>query len=164
MKTRKAVFPGSFDPITNGHLDIIRRMAPFFDELIILIGRATAKECLADLEERRELVDEVIKDIKGVRADIGEGLTAAYAKEHDCQFILRGLRGGVDVDYELGMATMNRRLEPGIETMLVFSQPELSSISSSFIKEVVLNGGPVSDLVPPVVEEFLRKKLLAPKA
>jgi pantetheine-phosphate adenylyltransferase len=155
---RRAVFPGSFDPITNGHVDVISRTAPLFDELIVLVGKSERKDALFSSEERRRQVAESVRDIPGVKVDVGSGLTVEYAKNNQCGYMIRGLRGASDADYELGMATMNKRLNSSIETIMVFSCPELVGISSSLIKEVVVNGGSVKGLVPEHVEKALIKK------
>ena len=155
---RIAVYPGSFDPITNGHRDILARMAPSFDKVVLLISSNRSKNGLFTLEERAELARQSLKDIPGVEVDIHGGLTVDYVKKIGAGVILRGLRAVTDFEYELVMANMNKKLAPDIETMIVFASPEFYYISSNTVKEVALHGGKVSDLVPKVVEQALISK------
>jgi pantetheine-phosphate adenylyltransferase len=153
-----AVYPGSFDPITLGHCDIIRRMQTIFGELTVLISRSSRKNYLFTAEERRDLAQVALEGIPGVKVDIYEGLTINYLKENNAHVIVRGLRAVNDFEYELVMANMNKKLEPGIETMIVFASPEFYYISSNTVKEVAINGGPVKDLVPANVDKALQQK------
>ncbi len=155
---RVAVYPGSFDPITNGHLDILNRMAPSFDRVVMLISSNRSKNGLFTPEERADLARRSLKDIPGVEVDIHGGLTVDYVKKIGAGVILRGLRAVTDFEYELVMANMNKKLAPDIETMIVFASPEFYYISSNTVKEVALHGGKVSDLVPSVVEQALAAK------
>ena len=160
MEKVKAVFPGSFDPITYGHIDIVRRVAPFFDEIIILIGDSASKGPLCTLEERQALASEALTEFKNVKVDICHGLTVDYMRKNGCSLILRGLRGVIDLEFEYTMAAMNRKLAPEIETMMVGACPDFAVVSSSLIKEIVVNGGSVSKFVPSNVEKALKKHLL----
>lgn len=154
----RAVYPGSFDPITMGHLDIIRRIQPILGEITILVARHSAKNYLFTIEERMELVRQCLGDIPNVKVESHEGLTVDYVRENKGRVIVRGLRAVSDFEYELVMANMNKKLAPDIETMIVFASPEFYYVSSNTIKEVALNGGSVAGLVPEVVETALRQK------
>lgn len=155
---RIAVYPGSFDPITLGHRDILTRLAPSFDRVVLLVSSNRQKDGLFTPEERAKLAREALKDIPGVEVDIHGGLTVDYVKKIGAGVILRGLRAVTDFEYELVMANMNKKLAPQIETMIVFASPEFYYVSSKTVKEVALHGGKVSDLVPAVVEKALLKK------
>ncbi len=153
-----AVYPGSFDPITLGHCDIIRRMQPILGEIVVLIARSSKKVSLFTAEERKALAEEALKDLPGVKVDIHEGLTVDYCKAHGAKVIIRGLRAVADYEYELAMSNMNKKLWPEVETMIVFSSPGLYFVSSNIVKEVASLGGEIHGLVPIQVEEALRKK------
>ena len=155
---RVAVYPGSFDPITLGHRDILTRLAPSFDRVVLLISSNRKKDGLFTPEERADMAREALKDIPGVEVAIHDGLTVDYVKKIGAGVILRGLRAVTDFEYELVMANMNKKLAPQIETMIVFASPEFYYVSSKTVKEVALHGGKVSDLVPAVVEKALLKK------
>ena len=153
-----AIYPGSFDPITLGHLDIIRRIQPVLGEIRVLISQHHAKKYLFDADERKKLAESALKGIPGVTVDVHEGLTVDYAREVGARVIVRGLRAVTDFEYELVMANTNKKLAPGIETMIVFASPEFYYVASSTVKEVAMNGGTVSDFVPPVVDKALKLK------
>lgn len=153
-----AVYPGSFDPITLGHLDIIKRIVPILGKTTILISHNPAKKNLFTIDERVELAKQALKGIKGVEVDYHEGLTVDYLREKKASVIVRGLRAVTDFEYEFVMANMNKKLAPNIETMIVFASPEFYYVSSNTVKEVALNGGSVKDFVPPVVEQALKAK------
>lgn len=159
-KRRKsvAVYPGSFDPITNGHLDIIARGLSVFDEVIIAILLNLDKRPLFTVEERAELIRETYKGDPRVRVDTFSGLLVDYAEKVGASVIVRGLRAISDFEYEFQMALMNRRLNPRIETVFMMPAEGFSYVSSKLVKEVVHLGGPVKGLVPPVVERRLREK------
>jgi pantetheine-phosphate adenylyltransferase len=157
-RRRIAVYPGSFDPITLGHRDIIQRMLPSFDKVIMLISVNRNKTGLFSPEERVQLAREALKDFPGVEVDMHTGLTVDYVKKHGAGVILRGLRAVTDFEYELVMANMNKKLEPEIETMIVFASPEFYYVSSNTVKEVAFHGGKVTDLVPANVEAAMLKK------
>ncbi len=159
MLSRKvAVYPGSFDPITNGHVDILSRMAPSFERVVVLISRNRSKKSLFSPEERAQLAREALRHVPGVEVDTHEGLTVDYMKKIGAGVILRGLRAVTDFEYELVMANMNKKLAPEIETMIVFASPEFYYVSSNTVKEVVSNGGRVTDLVGEHVAKALATK------
>ena len=153
-----AIYPGSFDPFTSGHLDIIRRIQPILGEITVLISRHSSKKYLFSVEERKALAEKALKGIPGVSVDVHEGLTVEYMKEVGARVIVRGLRAVSDYEYELVMANMNKKLAPFAETMIVFASPEFYYVSSNTVKEVAMNGGTVKDLVPPVVARALKEK------
>lgn len=153
-----AVYPGSFDPVTNGHLDIIRRAAALVDELIVAVLINTAKNPLFTLEERVSLLREVTQDIPNVRVDSFGGLLINYMQEHDIPLIIKGLRAISDFEAEFQMALMNQKLSPGVETVFMMTANENSYLSSSIVKEIYRLGGPVDELVPPVVSQLLKDK------
>ena len=160
---RRAIYPGSFDPVTNGHLDIIERGCKLFDEIIISILVNPEKQPFFTVEERKQMLDEVIKSIsKGrctVRVDSFTGLLVNYAVAQEANVIVRGIRAISDYEYEFQMALMNRRLEPGIETVFMMPAETYSYVSSRLVKEVFQLGGAVSGLVPPHVENRMKEKL-----
>lgn len=154
-----AVYPGSFDPITMGHVDLINRMARLYDEVIVLVAASSQKSALFTEEERKALIEKTMGHLKNVRVDIFQGLTVEYMKKVNARVIVRGLRAVVDFEYEMTMANINKKLEPTIETMLVFASPEFYYISSRGVKELAINGGSLKDLVPEVVIEAMLEKL-----
>ncbi|MFS4458388.1 pantetheine-phosphate adenylyltransferase [Bdellovibrio sp. HCB2-146] len=154
-----AVYPGSFDPITMGHVDLINRMARLYDEVIVLVAQSSQKNSLFTAEERKELILKTMGHLNNVRVDIFDGLTVEYMKKANARVIVRGLRAVVDFEYEMTMANINKKLAPNIETMLVFASPEYYYISSRGVKELAINGGSLKDLVPDVVIEAMAKKL-----
>jgi pantetheine-phosphate adenylyltransferase len=160
---RRAIFPGSFDPVTNGHLDILERGCKLFDEIIIGILVNPDKEPLFSVAERQEMLTEVVKDIRQgdcqVRVDSFSGLLVKYAVAQQANAIVRGIRAISDYEYELQMALMNRRLEPGIETVFMMPAETYSYLSSRLVKEVFQLGGAVAGLVPPLVEKKMKEKL-----
>lgn len=153
-----AVYPGSFDPITNGHIDIIQRISKIFPEVIILVAHSQQKQSFCTLEEKMSLIRNSLQHLKNVKVDAFSGLTVDYMKSQNAQVIVRGLRAVVDFEYEMTMANMNKKLSPEIETMLVFATPEYYYISSRGVKEVASNGGSLEGLVPDVVSQFLKSK------
>jgi len=148
---KKAVFPGSFDPLTLGHVDIIKRAVPLFDEIIIAVGVNATKKYMFSLEERMAFITETFKDETKVKVDKYETLTVDYCKSQQADFILRGLRNPADFEFEKAIAQTNRRLS-GIETVFLLTSAETSFISSSIIRDIIRNGGDVSSLVPPSVK------------
>ncbi len=154
----QVVYPGSFDPMTLGHVDIIRRIQPIFGEITVLISQNTNKKSLFSAEERLALVTSALKGIPGVKVLVHEGLTVDYMRATGARVIIRGLRAVTDFEYELVMANMNKKLAPGIETMIVFASPEYYYVASSTVKEVALHGGSVDGLVPNAVAVALREK------
>lgn len=158
-----AVYPGSFDPITYGHLDVIQRGARLFERLIVAILRNEAKKPLFTVEERLEMARAVLSGLPRVEVDSFGGLLVEYAAARGAGVILRGIRAISDYEYELQMALMNRRLAPGIETVFLMAGETHSFISARLVKEVIALGGDVSGLVPPLVEERLRRRLARTK-
>jgi pantetheine-phosphate adenylyltransferase len=153
-----AIYPGSFDPITNGHLDLIERGAKLVDKLIVSILRNDSKQPLFTVEERMEMLQEVIGRFPNVELDCFDGLLVDYAARKGATVILRGIRAISDYEFELQMALMNRRLGPNIETIFLMAGEAYSYISSKLVKEVFGLGGNISGLVPPTVEARLRKR------
>ena len=153
-----AIYPGSFDPITSGHLDLIRRCAGLFDKLIISILRNEAKQPLFSAVERMEMLREAINGYPNVEVSSFDGLLVNYAAEQGARVIVRGIRAISDYEYELQMTHMNRRLQPGIETVFLMANEKYSFISSRLVKEVFRLGGDISGLVPASVEARMRVK------
>ena len=154
-----AVYPGSFDPITLGHVDIIQRLSLVFEKVIVLVAKSSTKSGLFTPEERKALIQKTLKDLKNVEVDIYEGLTVNYLKKVNAKVIVRGLRAVVDFVYEMTMASMNKKLQPEFETMLMFAAPEYYYISSRGVKEVAANGGSLEGLVPDLVIQPLIQRL-----
>lgn len=160
---RRAIFPGSFDPLTNGHLDIIRRSLPLFDEIVIAVLNNPEKNPMFTVEERCKMIREILPTVKNggdccLIVDSFSGLTADFAREKQAKAIVRGIRAVADYEYELRMALMNRRLEPEIETVFLLAAEEFSYVSSSLMKQVFTLGGRVEGLVPKIVEAKMREK------
>ena len=155
---RRAIYPGSFDPITMGHLDIIERSAKLFDEVIVALLLNVEKQPMFTTDERVEMIRQVIP-WSNVRVGTFEGLLVHYAAQQQAQFVVRGIRAISDYEYELQMALMNRRLEPDFETVFLMAGEAYSYISSRLIKEVFKLGGPIKGLVPELVENRMRDKL-----
>jgi pantetheine-phosphate adenylyltransferase len=158
LQQRIAVYPGSFDPLTNGHLDIIRRGVDVFDLLVVAIAENSRKSSLFTVEERLEIVRDVLVDLPRVEVDAFEGLTVEYAVKRGAVAILRGLRAVADFEYELQMANMNRKLSPSIETLFMMTSEKYFFVSSQNVKEVAQFGGNIVDLVPPLVAARLAAK------
>lgn len=154
-----AVYTGSFDPITLGHVDIIQRISHLYDETVVLISHSSNKAGLFTPEERKTLIEQSLNHLKNVRVDIHDGLTIEYMKRINARVIVRGLRAVVDFEYEMTMANMNKMLAPNIETMLVFADPKYYFISSRGVKEVAYHGGSLKGLVTDVVADALTKKM-----
>jgi len=159
---RRAVFPGSFDPLTNGHLDIVRRSAPLFDEMIIAVLNNPEKHPMFSVDERCDMISEVLPTVDTddckMAVESFSGLTAEFAKSRNAGAIVRGIRAVSDYEYELRMALMNRRLEPEIETVFLMAGEEYSYVSSTLMKQVFELGGRVAGLIPELVEERMRVK------
>ncbi|MGD0552398.1 MAG: pantetheine-phosphate adenylyltransferase [Sedimentisphaerales bacterium] len=156
-KIVRAIFPGSFDPITNGHLDVISRGMKLFDELIVAVGRSPLKDQLFTPEQRVEMITELIKDMPGVSVEGFNGLTVEYARQKKANVILRGLRSLTDVNYEFELAMTNRSVT-GIETIFVMTTEQYGFISSTLVRQIASLGGDISNLVPENVYRRLRER------
>ncbi len=160
---RRAIFPGSFDPLTNGHLDIIKRSSPLFDEIVISVLNNPDKNPMFSVEERVSMIEEILPSIPhgdcNLAVDSFTGLTAEFAKSRDATAIVRGIRAVSDYEYELRMALMNRKLEPTIETVFLMADEAYSYVSSTLMKQVFLLGGRVAGLIPEPIEKRMREKL-----
>ena len=162
-KNVRAIFPGSFDPITNGHLDVIQRAIKLFDELIIAVGRSPIKNQLFTPEERVEMIAELLdkEKMQGVSVESFEGLTVEYAARKKADVILRGLRSLTDVQYEFQLAMTNRAVA-GIETVFILTSEQYGFTSSTITREIASLGGDLSNLIPKSVQERLKKRLNTP--
>ena len=158
------IYPGSFDPITNGHLDLVERASRLVDRLVVAILRNERKQALFSVEERMHMLRNVLAAFPNVDVDCFEGLLVDYAAGRRARIIVRGIRAVSDYEYELQMALMNRRLRPEIETVFLMAGEAFSFISSQLVKEVISLGGNVSGLVPPLVETRLKHRLLGQSA
>ncbi len=156
---KKGIYPGSFDPVTYGHIDIIKRVAELVDELTVGVLCNNAKTPLFSLEERVRMLKEVTKDMPNVNVLPFEGLTVDFAKEIGANVIVRGLRAVTDFEYELMMAQTNHKLEPGVETMFLTTNLEYSYLSSTIVREVASFGGDISKFVPESVMEQVHEKM-----
>jgi len=157
-KFTRAIFPGSFDPITNGHIDVIQRGIKLFDELIVAVGRSPLKNHLFTPDERVEMISELLKDTPRVLVESFDGLTVEYVAKRKADVILRGIRSLTDVHYELKLAMTNRAVA-GIETVFIMASAEYGFTSSTLIREVASLGGDISNLVPGAVYERIQKRL-----
>ncbi|MFZ0050589.1 MAG: pantetheine-phosphate adenylyltransferase [Desulfobaccales bacterium] len=153
-----AVYPGSFDPITNGHLDLIQRALRIFDHIIVAVATNAFKQSLFTIEERMEMIRESLKDYPQVSIDSFEGLLVNYAMRQKARAILRGLRAVTDFEYEFQLAMMNRRLEPEVETVFLMTGLRWVFLSSSILKEAAVHGGNIEGMVPEIVLQKLREK------
>ncbi|AYO30416.1 MAG: pantetheine-phosphate adenylyltransferase [Thermoanaerobacteraceae bacterium] len=156
-----AIYPGSFDPITYGHLDIIERSARFFDRLIVAVLSNPQKQPLFTAEERVEMIRDSVKHISNVEVENFQGLLVDFARLKKARIIIKGLRAVSDFEYELQMALMNKKLDDDIETFFMMTSAKYSYLSSSVVKEVARFGGCIRNLVPPVVENHLKQKLIS---
>lgn len=159
MQPITAIYPGSFDPVTNGHLDLIERGTKIFDRLIVGVLRNLEKDPLFPLAERLEMLRETTRAWPSVEVDVFDGLLVDYARQRNARVILRGIRAVSDYEYELQMALMNRKLESQIETVFMMPAEAYSYLSSRLVREIARLGGSLEGLVPPVVEQRLRTKV-----
>jgi pantetheine-phosphate adenylyltransferase len=160
MQKRKAIYPGSFDPITNGHLDVLQRAVGVFDELIIAVAKDNAKTSLFTLEERVHLIEQATQGMERIRVVPFEGLLVDFAAKQQAIALVRGLRAVSDFEFEFQLALMNRKLSPTLETVFLMPREELTYISSRIVKEIAKLGGNINLFVPPNVADALRTKLL----
>lgn len=154
-----AIYPGSFDPVTNGHLDLVERGSKLFDRLVVAVLRNLDKEPLFSLTERVEMLRDATSGKANVEVDVFDGLLVEYVRQRKANVILRGIRAISDYEYELQIAHMNRLLSPGVETVFLMAADAYSFVSSQLVKEVASLGGNVSALVPPLIEERLRNRV-----
>ena len=157
-KQNVIIYPGSFDPLTNGHLDLINRAARLFDQVVVAVLKHDSKQPLFSPQERLEMLEEAVSGLPNVEADSFDTLLVGYARQRGAQLILRGIRAVSDYEYELQMALMNRKLDPELETIFMLPAEAYSYLSSRLVKEVWRLGGDIRDLVPPLVEARLREK------
>ncbi len=159
MKSTVAIYPGSFDPVTNGHLDLIARGARIFDRLVVAVLQNLDKAPLFSAAERAEMLREVTREWSNVEVDLFDGLLVDYVRRRNAHAILRGIRAISDYEYEFQMALMNRRLEPNVETVFMMPAEKYSYLSSRIVREVAQLGGSIEGLVPPLVVERLKSKV-----
>ncbi|KRL94714.1 pantetheine-phosphate adenylyltransferase [Levilactobacillus hammesii] len=154
-----AVFPGSFDPLTNGHLDLIARASRMFDQLVVAVGQNTSKRGVFTASERVAFIEAEIKNLPNVTVQVETGLTVAFMKSIHATVLVRGLRNSTDFEFEQGIAGMNRTLDAHIDTVCLMAAPKYQFVSSSLLKEVAQFGGDLTQLVPPAVAKGLRERL-----
>ena len=153
-----AIYPGSFDPITKGHLDVLETSAGIFDKVIIAVAKNSEKNGFLSVEERVNLIKESSKHIKNVEVDSFEGLTIEYAKKRNAQILIRGLRAVSDFEYEMQLSQTNSALAQEVQTVFLITKPEYNFISSSTVREILLNNGDISKFVPSAVFEYLSNR------
>lgn len=158
MALNKVIYPGTFDPITNGHLDIIERAASMFGEVVIAVAASPSKNTMFSLEERVELVKQVTSHLDNVSVQGFSGLMVDFAKEVKANILIRGLRTTVDFEYEFGLTSMYKKLLPSLESIFLTPSDEYAFLSSTIVREVAIHGGSVEEFVPPSVAEALKKK------
>jgi len=160
LKNIVAIYPGSFDPVTNGHLDLIERGSKLFDKLIVAIAQNLDKsEALFSMEERKEMLVAMTEELDNVSVEIFEGLLVSYCIRQGANAVLRGIRAVSDYEFELQMALMNRKMEPRVETVFMMPAQQYSYLSSRIVREIAKLGGPLTGLVPAMVEERLRERV-----
>jgi pantetheine-phosphate adenylyltransferase len=157
--SNRAIYPGTFDPITNGHVDLIKRCLGVFSHVTVLVAHSRKKAPLFDAQVRKQLIQECFPGDSRITVDTNEGLLVDYARKHDIRAVLRGLRAVSDFEYEFQMATMNRQLYPDLQTYFLMASEKFFFVNSTLIKEVISHHGDVTELVPPHVEKKLREKL-----
>jgi pantetheine-phosphate adenylyltransferase len=157
---RRAIYPGSFDPVTNGHLDVIERASRLFDEIVVAVAFNDAKHPLFSIEERVSQLTEVLAPMKNVRVDGFDGLLVEFAVHHEAVAVVRGLRAISDFEFEFQMALMNRKLKGNVETMFLMPKEDYTYLSSRIVKEIARLGGDVGAFVPPLIESALHAKFL----
>lgn len=157
-KSIRAAYTGTFDPITNGHADVIRRAAGMFSEIVVAVAQNTSKKSIFEPEERKWLAEQALSDLPNVTVMSTSGLVVEFARANDVSVLVRGVRGVGDYEYERQMAVMNRHLAPEIETVLLAPSPQYAHISSTLVREIAFLGGDITGLVPAVVAEKLAEK------
>lgn len=155
----KAIYPGTFDPITVGHLDVIKRASKIYDKLIVAVMENNKKNCTFSEVERKAMIEKCIKSLPNVKVVVGDGLTVDFAKKNNCNVIIRGIRAVSDYESELALATANMSLDNNIETVFMVAKPELSFLSSSIAKEIASFGGDISSYIPKPIIKDVSKKL-----
>lgn len=155
----KAIYPGTFDPITVGHLDVIKRASKIYDKLIVAVMDNNKKNCTFSETERKEMIEKCVKDYPNVKVVVGDGLTVEFAKKNNCDVIIRGIRAVSDYESELALATANMSLDNNIETVFLVAKPELSFLSSSIAKEIASFNGDISLYIPKQIIKDVSKKL-----
>jgi len=155
-KMKKAIYPGTFNPITNGHLDVVSKASKLFDEVIVAVASYTGKMTMIDFDDRYRLCAEAVSSFPNVKAVKYEGLSVDFAREIGAQTMIRGLRAVSDFEYELSLAMMNKKLSSGMDTVFFLPDQKYLYLSSTMIRQVAELGGSVSDLVPACVEEYLK--------
>ncbi len=158
MNKRIAIFPGSFDPMTIGHVDIVHRALPLFDKIIISIGVNSQKKYLFPIEKRIHWIEKIFEKEKSVTVDSYSGLTVDFCKKVEAGYILRGLRSPADFEYEKAIGQMNRLMKPEIESVFFLSQPQYTPISSTIVRDIIINGGDASQFVPEIIAKDLSGK------
>lgn len=158
MKPKIAVYPGSYDPLTNGHIDIIERGLKIFDKIVVATLHNPQKKGLFTIEERMDILKETFEDHKGIEVDYFEGLLVDYLRKKDIRTVVRGLRAISDFEIEFQMALMNRSIEPDCETIFLVPSVNYSFVSSRLVKEIYQLGGEIKDMIPPVVDRKLKEK------
>lgn len=153
-----AIFPGSFDPITSGHVDIISRAQPLFDKIIVAIGQNSQKKYLFDLEERKAWISRVVDQWDNIEVGTYEGLTVNYAKSTNANYLIRGLRNASDFDYEKTISQLNNIVGDGLETLFYISQPDYSHISSTIVRELIKGKADVNKFVPSIIYDDIKRK------
>lgn len=152
-----AVFPGSFDPITNGHIDLVRRFAPLFDKIIVAVGVNSAKKGLFSLEQRLSWLEKVFEDDNSIEVGSFTGLTVNYCKQEQAQYLVRGLRNASDFDYEKTISQLNNIIGDNVETLFFISKPEYSHISSTIVREIIKGKGDISTFVPDFISDDINE-------
>ena len=150
-----AVFPGSFDPITNGHIDLVKRFSPLFDKIIVAVGVNSSKKGLFSLEQRLDWLNEVFEEEPSIEVGSFEGLTVNFCKQENAQYLIRGLRNASDFDYEKTISQLNNIIGDNVETLFFISRPEYSHISSTIVREIIKGKGDISTFVPEFIAEAI---------
>ncbi|MDX2003350.1 MAG: pantetheine-phosphate adenylyltransferase [Chitinophagales bacterium] len=158
MQDKIAVFPGSFDPITIGHVDVVKRAAPLFDKVIIALGNNTSKKYYFSFEQREKWMRDIFKDLPNVEVMAYQGLTVNFTRSVNARYLIRGIRNAADFDYEKTIAQLNKSMAPELETICIISDPEMSHISSTIVREILINGGDVSKFVPAEINNDLKQE------